>query len=69
MDTQVEQSFDSRDELIEKLHEYAITEGFVLTVGRSNKDCNVKLHCDRAGSLKMVIEDIPVENTGKALLG
>lgn len=50
MESPVEQDFDSRELLLASVREHAFSQGYAITVIRSNANKNVFLGCDRGGT-------------------
>ncbi|KAJ6031545.1 hypothetical protein N7540_002277 [Penicillium herquei] len=48
MEALLDQSFDTRDHLIQAIKSQALQAGFVVVIGRSDKDRNIRLICDQA---------------------
>lgn len=49
MATPFEQSYESRDQLLTTLRNYAFSQGYVIVTNNSNPERNVTLRCDRGG--------------------
>jgi hypothetical protein len=43
----LDQSYDSREELLSTLRNYAVSQGYAITTIRSNADRNICIGCDR----------------------
>lgn len=46
------QVYDSREEMLKNIREYAITKGFVIVIKRSSPERNIYIGCDRGGVYK-----------------
>jgi hypothetical protein len=45
-------AYDSREELLSTLRDYAVSQGYAITTIRSNADRNICIGCDRGGQLR-----------------
>lgn len=49
MATPFDQAYDSRDEMLTALRNYAFSRGYIMTTIRSNPGKNITIGCDRGG--------------------
>jgi hypothetical protein len=49
MELPIEQVFETREQLLASIQQYALSHGYAITTIRSTKDKNITLGCDRGG--------------------
>lgn len=49
MATPFDQAYDSREEMLSTLRNYAVCQGYAITTIRSNTDRDICIGCDRGG--------------------